>query len=211
MHYSNKGIFISCLLTLGLLVEGSNLADLFYGFMQQYRPNWYDLFNHLAALGMSSFWLLTIVFTGVYGKKLHSWGTAVLCMFVSLYVYKDIAAFSITSMNFSHTHIVVLLQSVILPYFVAFFTHEAAIELGHRKPTKQELVLGYMNEAYQLIKFQEDMQRQGLKHIGEIIPQVLPQEKPKEQHVTTEKPQAATQPEQEDVNIFNLLDQRKKN
>lgn len=214
MNWTPKTVFLAALLTLGLLVEGSNLAELFFEFMKTYRPNWYELFNHLAAVGFSSFWLLTIVFTGIYGEKLHSWAVAVLCMLVSLYVYKDIAAFSLSNFELTHRHTVVLLQSVVLPYFVAFYTHKFSIEMGYRKPTKQEMLMGYMNEAYQLLKFQEDMQRQGMKHIGEIIPQVLPQ-KPTEptiqQPVTTEKPQAATQTEQEDVNIFELLDQRKKN
>jgi hypothetical protein len=213
VQYKAKNIFLIALLSIGVLVEGTNLADLFYKFMLDYRPNWYELFNHLAALGFASFWLLSIIWTGIYGEKTHSWGLAGLCMLVSLYVYKDIASFSFEKIDFTHRHTVVLLQSIVLPYFVAYYTHKLAIELGnYRKVTRQEQVMTYMQEAYELIQMNES-QRQGMKHISEVIPQVMPKELPKEnpqpqpqEQKVHEKPAAATQ--EEHIDIFELLEKK---
>lgn len=129
----NKIYFLYTLLGIGLTVEGSNLQNLFFGFMSIFRSDWIPIFNHAAALGLSSFFLISIVYNGLYDNKKYSWILAFLTMTISLYVYRKIAPFSLTNIDFTHTHGVVFLLSVVLPYFVAFYTEEVSKE---RKATR---------------------------------------------------------------------------
>lgn len=146
----HKKTFLITLLLIGIAVEGTNLQSLFFGFMTDFREHWYAIFNHIAALALASFWLLGIVYTGSFGYKVASWVLAVLTMVVSLYVYKDIASFSIANLEMTHRHWVVLLQSVVLPYFVAYYTHQL-YELENQQPTKAEELISEIKEAKKVV------------------------------------------------------------
>jgi hypothetical protein len=137
----DKLYFLYTLLGIGLTVEGSNLQNLFYGFMAIFRSDWLPIFNHAAALGLSAFFLISIVYNGLYDNKKYSWILAFLTMTISLYVYREIAPFSLTNIDFTHTHGVVFLLSVVLPYFVAFYTEEVSKERNATRTPAQPKVV----------------------------------------------------------------------
>lgn len=148
-----KIYFLYTLLGIGLTVEGSNLQNLFYGFMAIFRSDWLPIFNHLAAFGLSSFFLISIVYNGLYDNKKYSWILAVLTMTISLYVYRKIAPFSLTNIDFTHTHGVVFLLSVVLPYFVAFYTEEVYKERNAtRTPAQPKVVKSHIEKQRDLIQ-----------------------------------------------------------
>lgn len=157
----DKLYFLYTLLGIGLTVEGSNLQNLFYGFMSIFRSDWIPIFNHAAALGLSSFFLISIVYNGLYDNKKYSWILAFLTMTISLYVYRKIAPFSLTNIDFTHTHGVVFLLSVVLPYFVAFYTEEVSKERNAtRTPAQPKIVKSHIEKQRDLlqeIKLQEEI------------------------------------------------------
>lgn len=196
----DKLYFLYTLLGIGLTVEGSNLQNLFYGFMAIFRRDWLPIFNHAAALGLSSFFLISIVYNGLYDNKKYSWILAFLTMTISLYVYREIAPFSLSNIDFTHTHGVVFLLSVVLPYFVAFYTEEVAKERNAtRTPAqpkivkseleklddfvndveqKSNLIINTANRMTQIVKPKEpQIMKEAVKEFAEqltIIPTVTP-------------------------------------
>lgn len=157
----DKLYFLYTLLGIGLTVEGSNLQNLFYGFMAIFRSDWLPIFNHAAALGLSAFFLISIVYNGLYDNRKYSWVLAFLTMTISLYVYREIAPFSLTNIDFTHTHGVVFLLSVVLPYFVAFYTEEVSKERNAtRTPAQPKIVKSHIEKQRDLlqeIKLQEEI------------------------------------------------------
>ena len=74
-------------------------------------------------------------------------------MTISLYVYRKIAPFSLSNIDFTHTHIVVFLLSVVLPYFVAFYTEEVYKERNAtRTPAQPKVVKSHIEKQRDLIQ-----------------------------------------------------------
>lgn len=173
--------FLSLMLVIGVIVEGANLTSLFYDFAKEVRPNWYIVVNYGTAIASAMFFLAAIVGFGLTNSKKESWLMATITMFVSMLVYRNVVTFSIENPSFSHTHFVVILLSVALPFLVAHCSHKL-----YSLQTKVDTSITSFEERIKVKAMQEaeerllatytppqQIQLNQPQHIGDIAKEIL--------------------------------------
>jgi len=190
-------LLLLMVLVCGLVVELTNLQSLFFQFMKIYRPEWRDISNNASAAFFSVGLLAAIVTYGLRNDKKISWTLAFMTMLISLFVYRQIAAFDFDNLVLQHNHVVVLILAIVFPFLVAYTTHQL-YEDQCNEPTEQEKMKHTLMTEIQVKHYRNQARRLLAKEKTlELKEETKPQKDLKNQETTVTETVTGTKAESE--------------